>query len=111
MRNILASQPSHGSASPNPQGGVVLAYDDSSKTAYVHFEEATATVPVGTMLHLRPDPRIASGFNGMWQVVESTAGCANLQPLGPDGIERIRIGDHAIFGTPAVVVAPISFTR
>lgn len=111
MRNILASQPSHGSSSPNPQGGVVLAYDDSSKTAYVHFEEATATVPVGTMLHLRPDPRIASGFNGMWQVVESTAGCANLQPLGPDGIERIRIGDHAIFGTPAVVVAPISFTR
>ncbi|MCA9181333.1 MAG: hypothetical protein KDA51_07760, partial [Planctomycetales bacterium] len=111
MRNILASHPSHGSASPNPQGGVVLAYDESSKTAYVHFENAAATVPVGTMLHLRPDPRIASGFNGMWQVVESTAGCANLQPLGPDGIERIRIGDHAIFGTPAVVVAPISFTR
>ncbi len=111
MRNILASHPSHGSASPNPQGGVVLVYDVNSKTAYVHFEKAGATVPVGTTLHLRPDPRISSGFNGMWQVVESTTGCANLQPLGTDGIERIRVGDHAIFGTPAVVVAPISFTR
>lgn len=111
MRNILASQPSHGSASPNPQGGVVLAYDDSSKTAYVHFEQATATVPVGTLLHLRPDPKIASGFHGMWHVVESTKGCANLQPIGPEGTERIRVGDHAIFGTPAVVVAPVSFTR
>lgn len=111
MRNILASRPSHGTASPNPQGGVVLAYDDSSKTAYVHFEQATATVPVGTLLHLRPDPSVASGFNGMWHVVESTAGCANLQPIGPDGIDRISVGDHAMFGTPAVVVAPISFTR
>lgn len=111
MRNILASQPTHVSTSPNPQGGVVLAYDASSKTAYVHFGKSTATVPVGSMLHLRPDPRISSGFNGMWQVVESTAGFANLQPIGPEGIERIRVGDHAIFGTPAVVVAPISFTR
>lgn len=111
MRNVLASHPTHGTASPNPQGGVVLAYDASSKTAYVHFEKSTATVPVGSMLHLRPDPRISSGFNGMWQVVESTAGFANLQPIGSDGIERIRVGDHAIFGTPAVVVAPISFTR
>lgn len=111
MRNILASRPSHGTASPNPQGGVVLAYDDSSKTAYVHFEQATATVPVGTLLHLRPDPSVASGFNGMWHVVESTAGCANLQPIGPEGIDRISVGDHAMFGTPAVVVAPISFTR
>ena len=111
MRNVLASQPAHRSASPNPQGGVVLAYDHSSKTAYVHFEQATAIVPAGTMLHLRPDPRVASGFNGLWQVVESTAGCANLQPLGTEGIERIRVGDHAIFGAPEVVVAPVSFTR
>lgn len=111
MRNILASRPSHGTASPNPQGGVVLAYDDNSQTAYVHFEQATATVPAGTLLHLRPDPRVASGFNGMWQVVESAAGCANLQPVGTEGIDRISVGDHAMFGTPAVVVAPISFTR
>lgn len=111
MRHILAAHPSHASSSPNPQGGVVLAYDASTKTAYVHFEKAAANVPVGTMLHLRPDPRIASGFNGMWQVVESTSGCANLQPLGPEGIERIRVGDHVIFGTPDVVVAPVSFTR
>ncbi|MEO8269002.1 MAG: hypothetical protein ABI557_04730, partial [Aureliella sp.] len=87
------------------------AYDDSSHTAYVHFQRATAIVEVGTMLHLRPDPSLASGFNGMWQVVESTAGCANLQPLDSEGIERIRVGDHAIFGAPEVVVAPVSFTR
>lgn len=111
MRSILATSTPPISSSPNPQGGVVLAYESSSRTAYVHFEQASKTVPVGTHLHLRPDPRVASGFNGMWQVVESTAGCANLQPLGPEGIDRVRIGDHANFGMPAVLVAPISFVR
>ena len=86
----------------------MLAYDASSKTAYVHFEQAIEIVAVSTTLHLRPDPRVASGFNGMWQVVESTAGCANLQPVGSDGIS-VRVGDHANFGAPEVVVAPISF--
>jgi hypothetical protein len=109
MRRILAATPSHTTASPNPQGGVVLAYDAGSQTAYVHFEQAADIVPVGTTLHLRPDPSLASGFNGMWQVVESAAGCANLRPVGTEGIRRIRVGDHANFGTPAVVVAPISF--
>lgn len=111
MRNILAENTSHVSSSPNPKGGVVLAYDNTTKTAYVHFEQATQSVPLGTTLHLRPDPAVTSGFNGLWQVVESTAGCANLQPLGPEGIARVRVGDHANFGMPAVVVAPISYVR
>ncbi len=109
MRQVMVANPPQTSASPNPQGGVVLAFDRSSNVAYVHFEQADIVVPAGTTLHLRPDPNLASGFNGMWQVVESTAGCANLHPIGTEGIARVRVGDHANFGTPDVVVAPISY--
>lgn len=111
MRRMLAANPPQQSASANPQGGVVLAYDTASRTAYVHFEQADVVVPVGTAVHLRPDPSVANGYNGMWQVVESIAGCANLQPVGNEGIARVRAGDHANFGTPEVVVAPISYVR
>lgn len=109
MRRVMAANPPQTSASPNPQGGVVLAFDRTSRTAYVHFEQAEMIVPVGTTLHLRPDPSLASGYNGMWQVVESALGCANLQPVDSEGIARVRVGDHANFGTPDVVVAPISY--
>lgn len=111
MRSMLAASSPHRSSSPNPQGGVVLAYESNSRTAYVHFEQANKTVPVGTPLYLRPDPRVANGFNGMWQVVESMAGCATLQPMGSEGVDRVRVGDHANFGMPPVLVAPISYVR
>lgn len=111
MRRLMAANPPLASASPNPQGGVVLAYDVATTTAYVHFEQADAVVPVGATLHLRPDPAVGSGFNGMWQVVESSSGCANLVPLDHEGVQRVRVGDHASFGAPEVVVAPISYNR
>ncbi len=109
MRQVMVANPPQTSASPNPQGGVVMAYDRSSNLAYIHFEQPDLLVPVGSTLHLRPDPRVGSGYNGQWQVVEAAEGCANLQPIGSEGIARVRVGDHANFGTPEVVVAPISF--
>jgi hypothetical protein len=111
MRQLMAANPPLVSASPNPRGGVVLAYDPTTTTAYVHFEQADANVPVGSTLHMRPDPTVGSGFNGMWLVVESALGCANLVPLDSEGLHRVRVGDHANFGAPEIVVAPISFNR
>lgn len=111
MRQLLASNPPQLTASPNPNGGVVLTFDLETTTAYVHFEQADAIVPVGTTLHLRPDPQTASGFNGTWQVIESAQGCANLVPVDAEGIDRIRVGDHVNFGAPDVVIAPISLVR
>ncbi len=101
----------HDMAASNRQDGVVVAYDASTKTAYVHLAQSTVPLPLGSLMHLRPDPRIASGFNGTWQVVKSAAGFADLQPIASEGTERIRVGDHAIFGAPEVMVAPVSYTR
>ena len=109
MRRVLAANPPQTSASPNPAGGVVLAFDHITHTAYVHFEDHDLVVPIGATLYLRPDPRRGSGFHGTWQVVESAAGCANLQPLDREGLSHVQVGDHANFGSPEVVVAPISY--
>jgi len=111
MRRLMAANPPLVSASPNPRGGVVLAYDATTTTAYVHFEQPDTVVPVGSTLHMRPDPAVGSGFHGMWQVVESAVGCANLVPLDGEGLQRVRVGDHANFGAPEIVVAPISYNR
>ncbi|QDV25558.1 hypothetical protein [Aureliella helgolandensis] len=109
MRYLMSVSPPLTTATPNPGGGVVLAYDAARTVAYVHFQEEDSVIPVGSVLHLRPDPSVADGFNGMWRVIESAAGCANLEPTGAEGIENIRVGDHADFGNAPVVISPVSY--
>jgi hypothetical protein len=109
MRDLVVSGQAATPASPNPGGGVVMAYDSRQSTAYVHFEDRDCVAPKGELIHLRPDPRLATGFHGTWEVVESLPGCANLRPVQSEGISRIRVGDHANFGTPPVKVAQTSY--
>ncbi len=110
MRQLMTSQQSLTTATPNPGGGVVMAYDARLAIAYVHFEQQNQIVARGTLLHLRPDPRLDSGFHGTWEVIEALPGCATLRPVQAEGTSRVQVGDHANFGTPPVKVAQASFS-
>ncbi len=111
MRRLVANSPQLATATPNPGGGIVMAFDADNAIVYVHFDEREKVAPIGTIVHLRPDPRVASGFHGTWRVIESAPGCANLEPVAMEGTGRIRAGDQVSFGPPPVLVAPTSFVR
>lgn len=111
MRELMISSGPLPSASPNPEGGIVMAFDPNSLTAYVHFDSPSTLIDEGEMVHLRPDPNLGTGFHGSWVVTESAPGCANLQPIGRDGIDLVVVGDHVRLGSVPVSVAPASFYK
>lgn len=99
------------SASPNPEGGVVIGYDPRNMLAYVHFEDPAAVVPVGTEVYIRVDPTRGKGFRGMWKVVATAKGRANLVPIDAENENLIVPGDHVMFGEPPVSITPVIFIQ
>ncbi len=111
MRALMQNTSAPALATPNPHGGVVMSYDKSTKTAYVHFESRDMELPNGAEVHLRPDPAYGQGFHGSWQVAESLPGCAILVPLNRENVDEVAIGDHVMLGLPPVLVAPVSYNH
>ncbi len=97
------------SSSPNPEGGVVIGYDPNHSLAYVHFEDPQLVVPVGTEVFIQVDPARGKGYRGVWKVVATARGRANLVPEEVDGDFMIMPGDHVMFGAPPVSVTPVIF--
>ena len=101
----------HLSASPNPQGGVVIGYDPQRRLAYVHFEDQQLVADVGSSVYIKVDPARGRGFRGTWKVVAAAQGRANLMPVDTDGSEVIMPGDHVMFGVPPVSFVPVCFSE
>ena len=95
MQRRLSVSPMMPDLTPNPDGAVVKAYDAVNAVVYVETGVAEAVLEPGTLMQLRSDPRFGESSKGLWQVVQSAAGCANLQPVVVDGAHQVRIGDHA----------------
>jgi hypothetical protein len=99
----------HLSASPNPEGGVVIGYDPQHKLAYVHFEDQKLIAEVGSNVYIKVDPARGKGFRGTWKLVTAAEGRANLVPIDSDGSSVVLPGDHVMFGAPPVSVVPVGF--
>lgn len=98
-------------SSPNPDGGVVIGYDPTQRLAYVHFEDSKTIVPVGSSVYIRVDPSRGKGYRGLWTVVATARGRANLVPQEVEEGMLILPGDHVMFGEPPVTVAPVGFIQ